>query len=567
MKRNDVSSSRQKICLVSCLFSTGAIQAQFTPVESTGLPYHVIVSQVFIDSATAPVGTQIGIFDGDLCVGAESIDYEGQENIDVVTWEGSASPYLPGFSPGNAITAQLISTVYDTELNMSAELTLDTGNGTFGYGSYTVVSISASSGLAPDIVSVSGAVDLGAVQVGSSDSTQVAIFNQGNVSLSVLSVGLTSEVFTVSDYNGELAQGDTIEFGVVFAPTDTGQVSDNIIVVSNDPDHPSLVIPVSAYGALPAPVCNEDIPDISLDEDSGPDTLHLSLNEHFTDSYSATLDFFVVSSDTTQLEAQHLGEIALVVEPQPNWFGVSNIYVGATNGSFTAYDTVLVTVNGVNDAPEAFNLVMFDTLYIGGGGADTGSTSLSWSGATDIEGDSIAYFVGASLEPVPSSGDSGILNLNFETNATQVWISHSVLYEVMADQGLLSSELLWDVVAYDGQDSTWSSNGPFVTIVDISDALETQDNLVFAASYGLAQNYPNPFNPSTTIGFSVEKFGDVSIRIFDIVGHPVVTLIGGPVSPGFHKTIWNARGVSSGTYFVQMRSGDFVKTQKMILLK
>ena len=123
------------------------------------------------------------------------------------------------------------------------------------------------------------------------------------------------------------------------------------------------------------------------------------------------------------------------------------------------------------------------------------------------------------------------------------------------------------MVAYDGQDSTWSSNGPFVTIVDISDALETQDNLVFAASCGLAQNYPNPFNPSTTIGFSVEKFGDVSIRIFDVVGHPVVTLIGGPVSPGFHKTIWNARGVSSGTYFVQMRSGDFVKTQKMILLK
>ena len=111
-----MSSSQQKICLVSCLFSTGAIQAQFNPVESTGLPYHVIVSQVFIDSTTAPPGTQIGIFDGETCVGAESIDYEGQENIDVVTWEGSANPYLPGFSPGNAITAQLISSVYDLSL-------------------------------------------------------------------------------------------------------------------------------------------------------------------------------------------------------------------------------------------------------------------------------------------------------------------------------------------------------------------------------------------------------------------------------------------------------------------
>ena len=87
-----MNSSRQKICLVSYLFSTGALQAQFIPVESTGLPYHIIVSQVFIDSAAAPAGTQIGIFDSILCVGADTVEYAGQENIDIVTWEGSANP-------------------------------------------------------------------------------------------------------------------------------------------------------------------------------------------------------------------------------------------------------------------------------------------------------------------------------------------------------------------------------------------------------------------------------------------------------------------------------------------
>ena len=117
-----MNSSRQKICLVSCLFSTGALQAQFIPVESTGLPYHIIVSQVFIDSAAAPAGTQIGIFDSILCVGADTVEYVGQENIDIVTWEGSANPYLPGFAAGDTISAQLFANIYGTELTMAADL-------------------------------------------------------------------------------------------------------------------------------------------------------------------------------------------------------------------------------------------------------------------------------------------------------------------------------------------------------------------------------------------------------------------------------------------------------------
>ena len=53
-----------------------------------------------------------------------------------------------------------------------------------------------------------------------------------------------------------------------------------------------------------------------------------------------------------------------MVEPQPDWFGAADIYVGATNGFFTVYDTVQVTVAGVNDAPGSFALETIDTVYI-----------------------------------------------------------------------------------------------------------------------------------------------------------------------------------------------------------
>ncbi|MCS5606696.1 MAG: DUF1573 domain-containing protein, partial [Alphaproteobacteria bacterium] len=287
-----MNSSRQKICLVSCLFSTGALQAQFIPVESTGLPYHIIVSQAFIDSAAAPAGTQIGIFDSILCVGADTVEYAGQENIDIVTWEGSANPYLPGFAAGDTISAQLFANIYGTELTMAADLSIQTGNGTFGYGSYTVVALYSTSGLAPDITAITEGVTLGPVQIGSSDTAQVTFANQGNVPLSVYSIAADTGLFAVADFSGELAEGDTMALNVIFTPADTGQTASHITIASNDPDQPALIIPVSAQALPPTPVCTQALPDIALVEDSGPHTILVALNDHFMDSYNSTLAFF-----------------------------------------------------------------------------------------------------------------------------------------------------------------------------------------------------------------------------------------------------------------------------------
>jgi hypothetical protein len=90
--------------------------------------------------------------------------------------------------------------------------------------------------------------------------------------------------------------------------------------------------------------------------------------------------------------------------------------------------------------------------------------------------------------------------------------------------------------------------------------------------YKLCQNYPNPFNPETTIKYTIKEKGYVSIRIYDISGRLVRTLVDGIKSKGPNQKIWkgvNDHGdaISSGVYFYKMKAGKYRETKKMILLK
>ncbi len=86
-------------------------------------------------------------------------------------------------------------------------------------------------------------------------------------------------------------------------------------------------------------------------------------------------------------------------------------------------------------------------------------------------------------------------------------------------------------------------------------------------SYSLEQNYPNPFNPSTTIRFSVPKENMVTLKIFNILGQEVKTLVNQEKLPGTYEVSFNANEFSSGIYFYNLRAGDFYQVKKMILLK
>jgi subtilisin-like proprotein convertase family protein len=88
-----------------------------------------------------------------------------------------------------------------------------------------------------------------------------------------------------------------------------------------------------------------------------------------------------------------------------------------------------------------------------------------------------------------------------------------------------------------------------------------------AENYKLSQNYPNPFNPSTKINYSIPKSGLVSIKVYDVLGKEVYTLVNEIKNAGSYEALFNGANFSSGVYFYRIQAGDFVETKKMYLLK
>ena len=85
--------------------------------------------------------------------------------------------------------------------------------------------------------------------------------------------------------------------------------------------------------------------------------------------------------------------------------------------------------------------------------------------------------------------------------------------------------------------------------------------------YSLNQNYPNPFNPVTTIEFTLKESSVVSLRVFDILGREVATIINEVLEAGFHQVEFDGGDLQSGIYFYEIQANNFRDVKKLILLK
>ena len=88
-----------------------------------------------------------------------------------------------------------------------------------------------------------------------------------------------------------------------------------------------------------------------------------------------------------------------------------------------------------------------------------------------------------------------------------------------------------------------------------------------ANEFRLEQNYPNPFNPSTKIGFRISDRGFVSLKVYDVLGNEIATLINKELPAGEYETEFNGSSLPSGIYFYQLKAGESVDTKKMMLIK
>lgn len=99
---------------------------------------------------------------------------------------------------------------------------------------------------------------------------------------------------------------------------------------------------------------------------------------------------------------------------------------------------------------------------------------------------------------------------------------------------------------------------------DITGVEETPYN---PTNFNLEQNYPNPFNPTTNIQFSIPKQNFVTLKVYDVLGREVATLVNEEKSTGFYNVSFDASSLSSGVYIYKIQAGNFINSKKMVLLK
>jgi hypothetical protein len=97
--------------------------------------------------------------------------------------------------------------------------------------------------------------------------------------------------------------------------------------------------------------------------------------------------------------------------------------------------------------------------------------------------------------------------------------------------------------------------------------LEVDPEEMYPRAYALEQNYPNPFNPRTKIGFQIPDYGLVTLKVYDLLGREVETLVNGVEKPGYKSVQWDASGVASGVYFYRLEAGSFTSVKKLLLLR
>ena len=121
------------------------------------------------------------------------------------------------------------------------------------------------------------------------------------------------------------------------------------------------------------------------------------------------------------------------------------------------------------------------------------------------------------------------------------------------------------VVWKDYRDGNWeiyskqNPTGNPVGIINISSEIPNE--------FSLGQNYPNPFNPATKIKFELRNTSFTNLVIYDGLGREVETIVNEQLNAGSYEADWNASNFPSGVYFYKLTTGDFSKTNKMLLIK
>ncbi len=224
------------------------------------------------------------------------------------------------------------------------------------------------------------------------------------------------------------------------------------------------------------------------------------------------------------------------------------------------------------------------STYLGGSGEDAGrgilyyaDTSVTIVGGT--KGTDFPTTIGAYSEHLNGTGNCFVTHLKVNTSrliystyfggtgsdvayACMKHHSDGIIFTGICGPGFPTTPEVGDT-SYNGGTDGFIAR---LTLIPDSSA-STPERFIQPSGFALAQNYPNPFNATTTLSYSLPTTSHVDLRIYDLTGREVSTLMQREQHAGTYRVLLDGSRLASGTYFVRLQAGMFSKTQKIVLLK
>jgi len=208
-----------------------------------------------------------------------------------------------------------------------------------------------------------------------------------------------------------------------------------------------------------------------------------------------------------------------------------------------------------------------DTLIKG----QSGEYQITLSGGPAVQGGfNIASFLGT-LSPVDASSQlmlSELTHTNPKTfsGGSVSWTFNFTAANQVYTDTIFSAGNSVNGDGFNNSQDRWNFGQRFVVHV-IDQVSSVEENNVVVNNFKLDQNYPNPFNPSTMISYSIPQSSFVTLRVYDIIGNEVATLVNETKSAGKYDVRFDASNLSNGVYLYSIKTNNYTSTKKMILMK
>lgn len=231
------------------------------------------------------------------------------------------------------------------------------------------------------------------------------------------------------------------------------------------------------------------------------------------------------------------------VAPSKNWTLIDDV----TDGSHMLYATPLTNAQMAKLGMDTMWTVVPVELTSFAGTSNKLDVQLNWSTATELNNNGFE---------IQRKTNTDFVTIGFVKGYGTTTNPHEYTF---IDKSLQPGKYTYRLKQLD-------FNGKY----EFSKAVDVQ--VVLGLDYSLTQNYPNPFNPETAIKYTIPQAGNVSIKVFDVAGKEVATLVEKDLAAGSYETHWfgrdnNGFAVSTGVYILKMTSGNYVQGRKMMFIK